>query len=137
MRSFKFCNGNSFYGSKRQVVDKRSLPSTTSFNVHGAWQVNYICKAFELVKNRQPVMENNNVLNDVGADDDEESVPDDEEDDDDEESEEEEEDVNIARRNDGVLEGHIAEPAESGKVRRLASEADIVRIRFISVSIIE
>lgn len=78
------------------------------------------------------------MLNDVGADDDEESVPDDEEDDDDdEESEEEEEDVNIARRNDGVLEGHIAEPAESGKVRRQASEADIVRIRFISVSIIE
>jgi hypothetical protein len=73
-------------------------------------------------------MENNNVLNDVGADDDEDSVPDDEdEDDDDEESDEEEENVNVARRNDGVLEGNVAELVEHGKARRLAAEADIVR----------
>lgn len=77
-------------------------------------------------------MENNNVLNDVGVEDDEDSVPDDEdEDDDDEESEEEEEDVNVARRNDDVLEGHVAEALEPGKARRLAAEADIVCIRFI------
>ena len=79
-------------------------------------------------------MEENNVLNDVGVEDDEDSVPDDEdEDDDDQESEEEEEDVNIARRNDGVLEGNVAEPLEPDKARRLASDADIVRTLFATV----
>jgi hypothetical protein len=76
----------------------------------------------------------NNVLNDVGEEDDEEDnfVPDDEDEDEEDEEEEsddeEEEDVNAARQNDGVLEGGVAEPPpETGKLRRLASQADIVR----------
>jgi hypothetical protein len=73
-------------------------------------------------------MENNNVLNDVGIDDDEDSIQDDEEEDVDDESEDEEEEINVARRHDGVLEGNVAEPLESGKARRLASDADIVRV---------
>jgi hypothetical protein len=79
------------------------------------------------------VMENNE-LNDVGEEDEEEDnfVPDDEdeEEEDEEESddEEEEDDVNAARRHDGVLEGGVAEPSpETGKSRRIASQADIVR----------
>ena len=80
-------------------------------------------------------MENNNVLNDVGVDDDEDSVPDDEDEEDEEqESEDEEEDINVARRHDGVLEGNVAEPLEPGKARRLASEADIVCIRFVNAT---
>lgn len=76
-------------------------------------------------------MENNNVLNDVGIDDDEFSIPDDEEEDVDDESEDEEEEINVPRRHDGVLEGNVAEPLECGKLRRLAAEADIVRVRFV------
>lgn len=85
-------------------------------------------------------MENNNILNDVGADDDEDSVPDDDDDDDideDEEDESEEEDdddeqVRVARRqHDGVLEGNVAEPLEPGKAQRLATDADIVRFEVV------
>ena len=80
-------------------------------------------------------MENNNILNDVGADDDEDSVPDDDideeedmEDEDEEESEgDDDDDDRVARRHDGVLEGNMAEPLEPGKARRLATDADIVR----------
>lgn len=80
-------------------------------------------------------MENNNILNDVGADDDEDSVPDDDideeedmEDEDEEESEgDDDDDDRVARRHDGVLEGNVAEPLEPGKARRLATDADIVR----------
>ena len=79
-------------------------------------------------------MENNNILNDVGADDDEDSVPDDDideeedmEDEDEEESEGDDDDDRVARRHDGVLEGNVAEPLEPGKARRLATDADIVR----------
>ena len=80
-------------------------------------------------------MENNNILNDVEVDD-EDSVPDDDEEDvDDDESGDEEEEINVAHRHDGVLEGNVAEPLESGKARRLAADADIVRVcDFVSAT---
>ena len=52
---------------------------------------------------------------------DDEFVPDEEEEED-EDSEDEE-----IEPDDGVLEGGVAEPAEAGKSRRTASQADIVR----------